>query len=60
MIVAHDADIGHVLDYRRARQIIIDDGWPRTPICLALLGKLRARGLMSLPGVVGCAPAGYF
>ena len=53
MIVAHDADIGHVLDYRRVRQIIIDECTAmHTDLLEALLGKLCTR-LMSLPGVVG-------
>ena len=53
MIVAHDADIGHVLDYRRVRQIIIDDCTAEhTDLLEALLGKLCTR-LMGLPGVVG-------
>ena len=53
MIVAHDADIGHVLDYRRVRQIIIDECTAvHTDLLEALLGKLCNR-LMDLPGVVG-------
>jgi dihydroneopterin aldolase len=53
MIVAHDADIGHVLDYRRVRQIIIDECTAvHTDLLEALLGKLCTR-LMGLPGVVG-------
>lgn len=53
MIVAHDADIGHVLDYRRVRQIIIDECTAvHTDLLEALLGKLCNR-LMELPGVVG-------
>jgi len=53
MMVAHDADIGHVLDYRRVRQIIIDDCTAEhTDLLEALLGKLCTR-LMGLPGVVG-------
>ena len=53
MIVSRDADIGHVLDYRRVRQIIIDDCTAEhTDLLEALLGKLCTR-LMGLPGVVG-------
>jgi dihydroneopterin aldolase len=53
MIVARDADIGHVLDYRRVRAIIIDECTAEhTDLLEALLGKLCTR-LMKLPGVVG-------
>lgn len=52
-IVSRDADIGRVLDYRRVRQIILDECTAEhTDLLEALLGKLCAR-LMSLPGVVG-------
>jgi dihydroneopterin aldolase len=52
-VVARDADIGHVLDYRRVRTAIIDECTAEhTDLVEALLGKLCNR-LMSLPGVVG-------
>ena len=52
-IVSRDADIGHVLDYRRVRTIIIDECTAEhTDLLEALLGKLSVR-LMKLPGVVG-------
>lgn len=52
-IVARDADIGHVLDYRRVRQIIIDECTAEhTDLLEALLGKLCTR-LMKLSGVAG-------
>ena len=52
-IVARDADIGHVLDYRRVRTIIIDECTAEhTDLLEALLGKLCTR-LMKLPGVAG-------
>lgn len=52
-IVSRDADIGHVLDYRRVRLIIIDECTAEhTDLLEALLGKLCTR-LMKLPGVVG-------
>lgn len=52
-VVARDADIGHVLDYRRVRAAIIDECTAEhTDLVEALLGKLSNR-LMSLPGVVG-------
>ncbi|MDI4635029.1 dihydroneopterin aldolase [Pelomonas sp. V22] len=52
-IVSRDADIGHVLDYRRIRQIIIDECTAEhTDLLEALLGKLCTR-LMKLHGVVG-------
>jgi dihydroneopterin aldolase len=52
-VVARDADIGHVLDYRRVRTAIIDECTAEhTDLVEALLGKLSNR-LMSLPGVVG-------
>jgi dihydroneopterin aldolase len=53
MIVSRDADIGHVLDYRKVRSIIIDECTAEhTDLLEALLGKLCTR-LMKLPGVVG-------
>jgi dihydroneopterin aldolase len=52
-VVARDADIGHVLDYRRVRTAIIDECTAEhTDLVEALLGKLCNR-LMGLPGVVG-------
>lgn len=52
-IVSRDADIGHVLDYRRVRAIIIDECTAEhTDLLEALLGKLCSR-LMKLPGVAG-------
>ncbi|MDY0743978.1 dihydroneopterin aldolase [Paucibacter sp. R3-3] len=52
-IVSRDADIGHVLDYRRIRQAIIDEcTTEHTDLLEALIGKLCTR-LMKLPGVVG-------
>ena len=48
-----DDEINHVLDYRRVRQIIIDECTAEHVNLLeTLIGKL-ARRLMSLPGVVG-------
>ena len=52
-LVSRDSDIGHVLDYRRIRQIIIDECTAEhTDILEALVAKLGTR-LMKLPGVVG-------
>ena len=46
-----DDDIGHVLDYRRVRQIIIDECTAEHVNLLeSLIGKLAQR-LMQLPGV---------
>lgn len=49
----HDDDISHVLDYRKVRQIIIDE-CTRDHIHLleSLIGQLTGR-LMGLPGVIG-------
>ena len=48
-----DDEINHVLDYRRVRQIIIDECTAEHVNLLeTLIGKL-ARRLMLLPGVVG-------
>ena len=48
-----DDDIGHVLDYRRVRQIIIDECTAEHVNLLeSLIGRLVQR-LMQLPGVVG-------
>ncbi len=52
-VVARDADIGRVLDYRRVRAAIIDECTAEhTDLVEALLGKLSNR-LMALPGAVG-------
>jgi dihydroneopterin aldolase len=51
--LARDADIGHVLDYRKVRQIIIDECTAEhTDLLESLLAKLCVR-LMRLPGVLG-------
>jgi len=48
-----DDDINHVLDYRKVRQIIIDDCTAEHVNLLeSLIGKLAQR-LMQLPGVLG-------
>ena len=48
-----DDDISHVLDYRRVRQIIIDECTAEHVNLLeSLIGKLANR-LMQLPGVLG-------
>lgn len=52
-LVPYDDDIGHVLDYRRVRQIIIDECTAEHVNLLeSLIGKLAHR-LMQLPGVLG-------
>ncbi|WP_077035804.1 dihydroneopterin aldolase [Pelomonas sp. KK5] len=52
-LVSRDSDIGHVLDYRRIRQIIIDECTAEhTDLLEALVAKLGKR-LMKLPGVIG-------
>ncbi|MBV8605237.1 MAG: dihydroneopterin aldolase [Pelomonas sp.] len=52
-MVSRDSDIGHVLDYRRIRQIIIDECTAEhTDLLEALVAKLCTR-LMKLPGAVG-------
>ncbi|MBP7354475.1 dihydroneopterin aldolase [Comamonas sp. UBA7528] len=49
----HDDDITHVLDYRKVRQIIIDECTAEHVNLLeSLIGKLAQR-LMLLPGVYG-------
>lgn len=49
----HDDDISHVLDYRKVRQIIIDECTAEHVNLLeSLIGKLANR-LMHLPGVIG-------
>lgn len=51
--LARDADLGHVLDYRKVRQIIIDECTKEhTDLLESLLAKLCVR-LMRLPGVLG-------
>ena len=48
-----DDDIHHVLDYRKVRQIIIDECTAvHVNLLESLIGKLSAR-LMQLPGVLG-------
>ncbi|GAA6120599.1 hypothetical protein Acidovoranil_27020 [Acidovorax sp. FG27] len=52
-LLPHDDDIGHVLDYRKVRQIIIDECTAEHVNLLeSLIGKLTRR-LMQLPGVIG-------
>ena len=52
-LLPHDDDISHVLDYRKIRQIIIDECTAQHVNLLeTLIGKL-ARRLMAIPGVVG-------
>ena len=49
----HDDDIAHVLDYRKVRQIIIDECTAEHVNLLeSLIGKLCER-LLRLPGVLG-------
>ena len=52
-LLPHDDDISHVLDYRKVRQIIIDECTAEHVNLLeSLIGKLTRR-LMQLPGVTG-------
>jgi dihydroneopterin aldolase len=52
-LLPHDDDIGHVLDYRKVRQIIIDECTAEHVNLLeSLIGKLAHR-LLRLPGVRG-------
>jgi 7,8-dihydroneopterin aldolase/epimerase/oxygenase len=52
-LAPHDDAIHHVLDYRKIRQIIIDECTERHINLLeSLIGKVASR-LMLLPGVVG-------
>ena len=52
-LLPHDDDINHVLDYRKVRQIIIDECTAEHVNLLeTLIGKLTHR-LMQLPGVIG-------
>ena len=52
-LLPSDDDIGHVLDYRKVRKIIIDECTAQHVNLLeSLIGKLAHR-LMQLPGVLG-------
>jgi dihydroneopterin aldolase len=52
-LLPHDDDISNVLDYRKVRQIIIDECTAEHVNLLeSLIGKLTRR-LMQLPGVTG-------
>jgi 7,8-dihydroneopterin aldolase/epimerase/oxygenase len=52
-LLPRDAEIEHVLDYRKVRQIIIDECTAEHVNLLeSLIGKLTRR-LMQLPGVIG-------
>jgi dihydroneopterin aldolase len=52
-LMPHDDDISHVLDYRKVRQIIIDECTAEhVDLLESLIGKLTHR-LMQLPGVIG-------
>ena len=52
-LLPHDDDINHVLDYRKVRQIIIDECTAEHVNLLeSLIGKLTHR-LLQLPGVRG-------
>jgi 7,8-dihydroneopterin aldolase/epimerase/oxygenase len=52
-LLPQDDDITHVLDYRKVRQIIIDECQERHVNLLeSLIGKVAHR-LMQLPGVLG-------
>ena len=52
-LMPHDDDISHVLDYRKVRQIIIDECTAvHVNLLESLIGKLTHR-LMQLPGVIG-------
>ncbi len=52
-LLPRDDDIGHVLDYRKVRKIIIDECTAEHVNLLeSLIGKLAHR-LMQLPGVLG-------
>ena len=52
-LLPHDDDISHVLDYRKVRQIIIDECTAEHVNLLeSLIGKLTRR-LLQLPGVIG-------
>ncbi len=52
-LLPHDDEINHVLDYRKVRQIIIDECTAEHVNLLeSLIGKLAHR-LLQLPGVLG-------
>jgi dihydroneopterin aldolase len=52
-LLPQDDEINHVLDYRKVRQLIIDECTAEhTNLLETLIGKLTHR-LMQLPGVVG-------
>ena len=52
-LAPRDDDIAHVLDYRKVRQIIIDECTAEHVNLLeSLIGKLTRR-LMQMPGVIG-------
>jgi dihydroneopterin aldolase len=52
-LLPRDDDIGHVLDYRKVRKIIIEECTAEHMNLLeSMIGKLAQR-LMQLPGVVG-------
>ncbi len=52
-LMPHDDDIGHVLDYRKVRRIIIDECTAEHVNLLeSLIGKLALR-LLQVPGVLG-------
>lgn len=52
-LLPHDDEINHVLDYRKVRQIIIDECTAvHVNLLETLIGKLTHR-LMQLPGVIG-------
>ena len=52
-LLPHDDDINHVLDYRKVRQIIIDEcRSEHVNLLESMIGKLANR-LLQLPGVIG-------
>jgi len=52
-LLPHDDDINHVLDYRKVRQIIIDEcRAEHLNLLESMIGKLANR-LLQLPGVIG-------
>jgi len=52
-LLPHDDDISHVLDYRKVRQIIIDECRSEHMNLLeSMIGKLADR-LLQMPGVIG-------
>jgi dihydroneopterin aldolase len=52
-LLPHDDDINHVLDYRKVRQIIIDEcRSEHLNLLESMIGKLADR-LLQLPGVIG-------